>query len=36
LDLRWVLAIGLLFIGAGLSLLWVQRRQRRGGDHSSR
>jgi hypothetical protein len=34
-DLRWVVGIGLLIIGAGFSLLWVQRRQR-GGDHSSR
>jgi cobalamin biosynthesis Mg chelatase CobN len=34
LDLRWVLGIGLLLLGAGFSLLWVQRRQRGGGDSS--
>jgi hypothetical protein len=36
LDLRWVVGIGLLLLTAGFSLLWVQRRQRGGRDHSSR
>jgi hypothetical protein len=36
LDLRWVIGIGLLIIAAGFSLLWVQRRQRGGSDHSTR
>jgi cytoskeletal protein RodZ len=30
LDLRWVLAIGVVLMGAGLSMLALQRRQRRG------
>ena len=31
LDLRWVVGAGLLMMGAGLSIVSVQRRQRRGG-----
>lgn len=31
-DLRWSLAIGLLLMGAGFSIVAVQRRQRRRGE----
>jgi cytoskeletal protein RodZ len=31
LDLRWIVGIGFLFMGAGVSMLMMQRRQRRGG-----
>jgi cytoskeletal protein RodZ len=30
-DLRWSIGIGVLLLGAGLSIVSVQRRQRRGG-----
>ncbi len=30
LDLRWIVAAGILMMGAGLSIVTVQRRQRRG------
>jgi hypothetical protein len=30
-DLRWTLAVGLLLMGAGFSIIVVQRRERRGG-----
>ena len=33
LDLRWAVAIGLLLMGVGFSILTVQRRQRRDGGH---
>jgi cytoskeletal protein RodZ len=36
LDLRWVIAVGVLLIGAGFSILLVQRRHRAGRDPSSR
>ncbi len=32
-DLRWTIAIGLLLIAAGASIMVVQRRARRGSDH---
>jgi len=31
LDLRWTVSIGLLLMGAGFSIVMVQRRARRGG-----
>jgi uncharacterized surface anchored protein len=31
LDLRWVIVVGVLLMGAGLSIVLVQRRQRRDG-----
>jgi hypothetical protein len=31
-DLRWTVGFGLLLMGAGASIVVVQRRQRRGGD----
>ncbi len=30
LDLRWIVALGILMMGAGFSIVTVQRRQRRG------
>jgi uncharacterized membrane protein len=36
LDLRWVIAAGVLLMGAGLSILFIQRRHRSGGDSSAR
>jgi hypothetical protein len=32
-DLRWSVGIGLLLVGAGVSIMAVQRSQRRGGQH---
>jgi hypothetical protein len=32
-DLRWSVGVGLLLIGAGVSIMAVQRRQRRGSQH---
>src|SRR5271167_919062 len=30
LDLRWIVALGILMMGAGFSIVTIQRRQRRG------
>jgi hypothetical protein len=31
-DLRWSIVVGLLLIGAGFSIVVLQRRERRDGD----
>ncbi len=33
LDLRWIVAVGILMMGAGFSIVTVQRRQRRGSSN---